>query len=94
MATYPGLPSYTKITTVQQLEDIVRTFVNELTRELDLEDQKQTNAPSTKIYTVTTVTEIGRPAQGDVAYSVSSSKFRGYTTTATGWVDFNQGMVY
>ena len=83
------MPNYTKITTVQQLEDIVRTFVNELTRELDLEDQKQTNAPSTKIYTVTTVTEIGRPSTGAVAYSTSSGKFRGYTTTATAWVDFN-----
>jgi|TARA_R110000803_G_scaffold39199_1_gene84485 hypothetical protein len=89
MATYPGLSNYTKITTVQQLEDIVRTFVNELTRELDLEDQKQTNAPATKIYTVTTVTEIGRPSAGAVAYSTSSGKFRGYTTTATAWVDFN-----
>ena len=89
MATYPGLPKYTEITTVQQLEGIVRTFVNELTRELDLEDQKQTNAPSTKVYTVTSVTEIGRPSAGDVSYSTSSSKFRGYTTTATGWVDFN-----
>lgn len=89
MATYPGLPKYTEITTVQQLESILRTFVNELTRELDLEDQKQTNAPSTKVYTVTSVTEIGRPSAGDVAYSTSSSKFRGYTTTATGWVDFN-----
>jgi len=89
MATYPGLPKYTEITTIQQLESILRTFVNELTRELDLEDQKQTNAPSTKVYTVTTVTNIGRPSAGDVAYSTSSVKFRGYTTTATGWVDFN-----
>ena len=89
MATYPGLPKYTEITTIQQLESILRTFVNELTRELDLEDQKQTNAPYTKVYTVTTVTDIGRPSAGDVAYSTSSVKFRGYTTTATGWVDFN-----
>ena len=45
--------------------------------------------PSTKIYTVVTITDIGRPQQGDVAYAISAAKFKGYTTTAGGWVDFH-----
>ena len=46
--------------------------------------------PGLSNYTkITTVTEIGRPSAGAVAYSTSSGKFRGYTTTATAWVDFN-----
>ena len=89
MATYPGLPKYTKITTLDDLVNILNTYTNELTRELDLQDKKQESSPATKVYTVTTVTDIGRPLAGDVAYSTSSVKFRGYTTTATGWVDFN-----
>ena len=89
MATYTGLSKYTKITTLYDLVNILNTYTNELTRELDLRDRQQDNLPSTKIYTVTTVTDIGRPAAGAVAYSTSSVKFRGYTTTATGWVDFN-----
>jgi len=89
MATYPGLPKYYNITTLSELLNVLHTYTNELTRELDLRDRQQDNAPSTRVYTVTTVTDIGRPAAGDVAYSTSSVKFRGYTTTATGWVDFN-----
>ena len=29
------------------------------------------------------------PKQGDVAFAISAAKFRGYTTTAAGWVDFH-----
>ena len=53
MATYPGLPKYTKITTLDDLVNILNTYTNELTRELDLRDRQQDNLPSTKIYTVT-----------------------------------------
>jgi hypothetical protein len=34
-----------------------------------------------------TVTEIGRPQAGDVAFSSGESKFKGYTGSA--WVDFH-----
>jgi hypothetical protein len=34
-----------------------------------------------------TVTEIGRPQSGYVAYSASSGKFKGYVNNA--WVDFH-----
>jgi len=89
MANYPRLPTFSLPRNVAELFDIMFRWSNELTRELDTRDTKEENRPSTNIYTVTTVTEIGRPGAGDVAYSTSSSIFRGYTTTAAGWVDFN-----
>ena len=89
MATYPRIPTFNSIRNVTDLFDIMYRWGNELTRELDTRDAKEEAKPSTNIYTVTTVTEIGRPKAGDVAYSTSSSIFRGYTTTAAGWVDFN-----
>ncbi len=88
MANYPKFPMR-KPATANELHTDVRRWADELARELDSEDTKQTTRPSTNIYTVVTVTEIGRPKQGDVAYAISAAKFRGYTTTAGGWVDFH-----
>ena len=88
MASYPKFPFYP----VRNLTDLQTTLINwgnELTRELDTQDNINESTPSTTIYTVASVSEIGRPRPGDVAYSTSTSKFRGYTTTAAGWVDFN-----
>jgi hypothetical protein len=48
MATYPGLPKYYNITTLSELLNVLHTYTNELTRELDLRDRQQDNAPSTK----------------------------------------------
>ena len=75
----------------QSINEFKKTMIawaNELTRELDNEDIKVAAAPSTNIYTVVSTSEIGRPANGNVAYSISASKFRGYVE-GTGWVDFN-----
>lgn len=87
MATYPKFPP-NKPLTAEELHNSITIWANELTRELDNEDQKNTNAPSTNIYAVVTLTEIGRPRQGDVAYAISAGAFKGYTTTATGWINF------
>lgn len=88
MANYPKFPYYAP-ENIQDLYRLLEGWANELSRELDSQDTFIEAQPATKIYTVTTVTDIGRPSGGDVAYSTSSSIFRGYTTTATGWVDFN-----
>jgi hypothetical protein len=64
------------------------SWSNELTRELDARDIQVQDSPSTTINTVVSTSEIGRPANGNVAYSISASKFRGYVD-GTGWVDFN-----
>jgi len=89
MATYPKLPLYIVPKTISDLVQTLSTYTNELTRELDLEDQKQNNAPATKVFTVATVTSIGRPRPGDIAFATNSGKFKGYVTTAAGWSNFN-----
>ena len=78
MANYPKYNSGANLT----------FWANELTRELDLRDRQVDARPATKIYSVVSVSEIGRPASGDIAFAASAGKFRGYVS-GTGWVDFN-----
>jgi len=62
-----------------------------LVNELDTRDQIQDARPSTNIYAVVTVGSIERPDKGDIAYSVSAGKFKGYVSTAgtQAWQDLN-----
>jgi len=62
-------------------------FINEL----DTRDQIQEGKPTSNIYAVVTVGSIKRPDKGDIAYAVSSGKFKGYVSTATtqAWQDLN-----
>ena len=55
--------------------------------ELDIRDNEVINKATSKIEVVVTVTEIGRPQAGDIAFSSGESKFKGYTGSA--WVDFH-----
>ena len=87
MANYPRFT----LNVQAEIDEFKRTMIawaNELTRELDTEDIRQAAVPSTNIYSVVSTGTIGRPANGDVAFSISASKFRGYVE-GTGWVDFN-----
>ena len=87
MANYPKLPRFT-VNELVDLQRLLLSWSNELTRELDARDIQVQDSPSTTINTVVSTSEIGRPANGNVAYSISASKFRGYVE-GTGWVDFN-----
>ena len=62
-----------------------------LVNELDTRDTQMETKPSTNIYTVTTITLVGNPNKGDIAYSASTGKFKGYvSTTATqAWENLN-----
>ena len=62
-----------------------------LTNELEARDVLVDATPSTNIYTVVTVTDIGRPRKGDIAYSASSGKYKGYVSlaTETSWQSLN-----
>jgi|TARA_R100000008_G_C3585151_1_gene171658 hypothetical protein len=62
-----------------------------LVNELDTRDQQQDATPATNIYSVVTVGSIKRPDKGDIAYSVSTGKFKGYVSTAAtqAWQDLN-----
>tara|TARA_R110002124_G_scaffold83273_2_gene218168 strand:+ start:316 stop:552 length:237 start_codon:yes stop_codon:yes gene_type:complete len=76
MARYPTLPFNITVAEPQNTYDQVQDWSSALINELNARDTQIDTAPSTNIYTVTTVTEIGRPQKGDIAYSVSSGKFK------------------
>ena len=69
----------------------MRRWAANIVNELELRDEQVDATPSTKIYSVVTVTEIGRPAAGDIAYSASTGKFKGYVSSGatTEWQNLN-----
>jgi len=90
MALYPELPYYADISKVE-LKTLYQDMVNyaaQLKFLLEQRDSQLQSTPTSKIYAVVTVSNIGRAAGGDIAFSVSSSKFKGFVS-GTGWVDFN-----
>ena len=93
MARYPDLPFLINITQeeTRKVYQTLEKWGAALINQLDLRDQEIEAAPTTNIYTVVTVPNIGRPKGGDIAYSASSGKFKGYVSTAasTTWKDFN-----
>ena len=69
----------------------IRQWSAALVNELDTRDLVQDAKPTSNIYAVVTVTNIKDPDKGDIAYSVSSGKFKGYVSTAAtqAWHDLN-----
>ena len=69
----------------------IRQWSAALVNELDTRDLVQEAKPTSNIYAVVTVTNIKDPDKGDIAYSVSSGKFKGYVSTAgtQAWQDLN-----
>jgi len=69
----------------------IRQWSSALINELDTRDLVQEAKPTSNIYAVVTVTNIDNPDKGDIAYSVSSGKFKGYVSTAgtQAWQDLN-----
>ena len=69
----------------------IRQWSAALVNELDTRDLVQDAKPTSNIYAVVTVTNIKDPDKGDIAYSVSSGKFKGYVSTAgtQAWHDLN-----
>ena len=93
MARYPDHPYLLNVTQeeTRKVYNALEKWGAALVNQLDLRDQELEGAPATNIFTVVTVTDIGRPKGGDVAYSASSGKFKGYVSTAasTTWKDFH-----
>ena len=87
MASYPQFTVYRQIQDVNQMYNEVVSWGNRLTSELEIRDDESRNQAAIRVEVVTTVTEIGRPQAGDVAFSSGESKFKGYDGTA--WVDFH-----
>ena len=94
MARYPTFPTRFINTSDEELRELYTTleiWSGLLTSELETRDVDVDAAPATNIYTVVTVTSIGRPRKGDIAYSASSGKYKGYVSTATSteWQNLN-----
>jgi hypothetical protein len=87
MASYPQFTVYRQIQDVNDMYGEIVSWGNRLTSELELRDDEARNQAAIRVEVVTTVTEIGRPQAGDVAFSSGESKFKGYNGTA--WVDFH-----
>jgi len=91
MARYPTLPFTINAATVQQMYREIQRWSSVLVNDLDSRDMEIDSTPSTNIYRVVTVTSIGRPRKGDIAYSASAGKFKGYVSSGstTEWQDLN-----
>lgn len=86
---YPNLPRYPRVDKIplEQLYGDLLIYVGQLKFLLEQRDTEIDLRPSFRVYSVTTVTDIGNPSAGDVAFSLDESKFKGYTGSA--WQDFN-----
>jgi|TARA_R110000737_G_scaffold36281_4_gene55638 hypothetical protein len=86
----PELPQYLTVPSgkLREVYTELLSWAGQLKTVIETRDLEITRTPSTKILTVTTVTDIGRPASGDVAFSLGEGKFKGYVS-GTGWVNFN-----
>jgi hypothetical protein len=95
MARYPAVPRlYNYLKDNPEAEKVFREISQwggALVNQLDTRDQQVDAKPSTNIYTVVTITEVGRPKKGDIVYAASAGKFKGYvSTTATqAWANLN-----
>ena len=76
---------------LQNAYDELSRWAATLVLELDTRDAQEEKKPSTNIYSVVTVSNIGLPRAGDIAYSASTGKFKGYVSTAStqAWQNLN-----
>jgi len=91
LARYPTLPFTINTEDIQQMYQEIQRWSSVLVNDLDSRDMEIDSTPSTNIYRVVTVTSIGRPRKGDIAYSASAGKFKGYVSSGstTEWQDLN-----
>ena len=94
MARYLTFPTRFIDTSDEELRELyttLETWSGLLTSELETRDVNLDAAPATNIYTVVTLSEIGRPRKGDIAYAASAGKYKGYVSlgSETSWQDLN-----
>ena len=91
MARYPTLPFTLTNDDLVDMYNKVRSWGDVLVQELDSRDLQVDSAEAQTIFRVTTVTSIGRPIKGAIAYSTSTGKFKGYVSlgSETSWQDLN-----
>ena len=92
MARYPELPKFINTEAeAKEFYEYIQQWGAALINELETRDTQVNANPSSNIYTVVTITEIGSPQRGDIVYAASAGKFKGYvSTTATqAWENLN-----
>ena len=91
MARYPTLPFTLTNDDLVDMYKQVRSWGEVLVQELDSRDLQVDSAEAQTIFRVTTVTSIGRPVKGAIAYSTSTGKFKGYVSLGSekSWQDLN-----
>ena len=91
MARYPTLPQNMSTDDIRRMYSEIQRWGSILINELNNRDIVSESTPSSNIYTVVTITSIGRPRKGDIAYSASTGKFKGYVSlgSETSWQDLN-----
>jgi hypothetical protein len=91
MARYPALPRNLSNEDLMSVYKEVQRWGSVLINELDSRDLEIQNKPASNIFRVVTITSIGRPIKGDIAYSASTGKFKGYVSlgSETSWQDLN-----
>ena len=87
MARYPTLPQNMSTEDIRKMYTDIQRWGSILINELNNRDIVVDSKPSSNIYTVVTITSIGRPRKGDIAYSASTGKFKGYVSlgSETSW---------
>ena len=93
MALYHQLPKFLNIVNqeVRDMYEEIQRWGSILINELDNRDEQERVTPSTNVLVVTTVTTLKRPKKGDIAYSASAGKFKGYVSSGstTEWQNLN-----
>jgi|TARA_R110000824_G_scaffold18789_1_gene73814 hypothetical protein len=91
MARYPTLPQNMSTEDIRKMYTDIQRWGSILINELNNRDIVVDSKPSSNIYTVVTITSIGRPRKGDIAYSASTGKFKGYVSlgSETSWQNLN-----
>ena len=93
MARYPELSNlfYLKDEEVKKLYTEIQRWGATLLNELDTRDIQVDNRPSTNVLIAVTVTQLQNPQKGDIAYSASSGKYKGYVSlgSETSWQNLN-----
>ena len=90
---YPELPKFVRFidSEVDNLYDTLSEWGAKLILDLQTRDVQEETRPTTNIFTVVTVTEIGRPQAGNIAYVADRGKLVGYVSLGaeTSWHDLN-----
>ena len=91
MARYPEVSTFIMVDLSSEESGAVysemQSWSGALINELDTRDIEVDASPSTTVLSVVTVTDIGAPIAGNIAFSSGESKFKGYD--GTNWQDLH-----